>query len=63
MVGCYFTSTDVIVSEEYVLLDLGTLLSVIGGNIGMFLGWSALDLIRTLSYSPERALSYKWRGS
>ncbi len=43
----FFTSTDVMVTVEYALLDLGTLLSTLGGVIGMFLGWSALDLVRT----------------
>ncbi len=42
----YFASSDVRVAEEYALLDLGILLSSLGGTIGMFLGWSALDLVR-----------------
>ncbi len=42
----YFGSTEVIVSEEFVMVDLGTLLSNVGGAVGMFLGWSVLDLAR-----------------
>ncbi len=44
----YYDSTDVIMSEEYVLLDLGTLLSTFGGVIGMFLGWSALGIVESM---------------
>ncbi len=44
--GVYFGSTDIIVSEEFIILDFGTLLSNIGGAIGMFLGWSIIDLAK-----------------
>ncbi len=43
----YYVTTEVIYQEVNLLLDFPTVLSVIGGSIGMFLGWSLLDLSRT----------------
>ncbi len=46
--GVYFGSTDIIVPEEFIILDLilGTLLSNIDGATGTFLRWSAIDLVK-----------------
>ncbi len=42
----FYDSTDVTITEEYVLMDAGALLSTVGGLVGVFLGWSLLDLAR-----------------
>ncbi len=40
----YKDNHEVLVETEYVLMDLGGLLSGIGGIVGALLGWSALDV-------------------
>ena len=40
----YFDTDEVTVETEYVLLDFGGTVSLIGGVVGMFLGWSILDV-------------------
>ncbi len=41
----YYNNDQVYLEEEYVLIDLGTLMSSIGGIVGAILGWSLLDAI------------------
>ncbi len=50
----YFDSTDVLVEEEYLLFDSSALLSALGGTMGMFLGWSALDLFQLAARMVDR---------
>ncbi len=58
-VHLYYDSTDVTVTEEYRLIDLGTLLSTLGGLIGMFLGWSLLDMTKILCSILDKAKGVK----
>ena len=53
-VRLYYDSRDVTISEEYKLMDLGSLLSTFGGLVGMFLGWSLLDVARFLCHTLAR---------
>lgn len=49
-VELYFESDEEVLNEEYLLLDGGALVSGAGGIVGMLLGWSALDTIRTVLF-------------
>ncbi len=49
----FYDSRDMTISEEYKLLDLGILLSTLGGFIGMFLGWSLLDVAKFLCHTLD----------
>ncbi len=40
----YFSSADASLEREQLLLDLPALTATVGGVVGMFLGWSLLDL-------------------
>ncbi len=40
----YYETTDESVQEEYILMDLGSLLGAVGGTVGALLGWSALGV-------------------
>lgn len=40
-----YETTEVIVEEEYTLVDFPTLLAAAGGFVGMILGWSVLDFV------------------
>ncbi len=42
----FYETTDVVVEEEYELLDSLALLAALGGTMGICLGWSALDFAR-----------------
>ncbi len=44
MLYVLYQSLEVIVEEEYVLLDFQALLGAVGGFVGMILGWSLYDL-------------------
>ncbi len=39
-------STDVAVTEEYLIVDLNDILSAVGGSLGLFLGFSCLEAVR-----------------
>ncbi len=49
-----FLDSEVTVLEEHVLLDFPTLLSTVGGIVGVFLGWSLLDLSWWLCKGVEK---------
>ncbi len=57
-VHLFYNSKSVAVSEEYKLIDLGSLLSSLGGFIGMFLGWSLLDIVRLLTHILDGTKKY-----
>ncbi len=42
----YYDSRQVQIEEEYVLMDMSSLTSSIGGVIGAILGWSILDFVK-----------------
>ncbi len=44
----YFDTVDVDVEEEKKLMDISALVPAIGGSVGIFLGWSFLDLAKYL---------------
>ena len=37
------------IQEEYLLYDLGTVVAAIGGNLGLFVGFSCLNLFEILT--------------
>ena len=49
-----YKESEITILEERVLLDFPTLLSTVGGTVGIFLGWSLLDLTRWLSKGLDR---------
>ncbi len=42
----YFGTDELTVEKEYVLMDMPSLLSAVGGFVGMLLGWSVLDMVQ-----------------
>ncbi len=44
-----FDNTEVTVEEEYTLQDVYAMVATVGGSVGIFLGWSALDLARIVA--------------
>jgi hypothetical protein len=44
-----YITNDVIVETEYVLMDASALLSALGGSVGVYLGWSMLDLAKFIN--------------
>ena len=44
----YMESMDVTIEEEYQLLDIFAVTAAIGGSIGIFIGWSCMDLVRAM---------------
>ena len=44
----YYSTTDVTVWEDYHLFDLNDILSALGGSLGLFVGFSCLDVGRDL---------------
>ncbi len=51
-------SMEVIVEEEYILLDFGATISAVGGIMGMLLGWSAKDLARLIPSTLEKLAGF-----
>ncbi len=49
-------NTDIIIEEEYNLQDFAAVIATLGGSVGIFLGWSLFDLIKSVSYGLERVL-------
>ncbi len=46
----YWENLDVLVEEEYLLMDFNAIVSAVGGSLGLFLGFSCLDfLLKMLS--------------
>jgi len=44
----YWDNLDVLVEEEYLLMDLNAIVAAIGGSLGLFLGFSCLDFLLKL---------------
>ncbi len=44
----YWDNLDVLVEEEYLLMDLNAIVAAIGGSLGLFLGFSCLDFLLML---------------
>lgn len=42
-VGLTITSTTVTLQQEYELYDFGTIVGIVGGSLGLFLGFSCLQ--------------------
>ena len=55
-------SMETEVVEEYVLLDLPALAGTVGGFVGMMLGWSAKDLVGSLSHLADRLATRSSKG-
>ena len=43
-------SSEVEYSEEYYTFDENDLISSVGGNMGLFLGWSVLTLVEAIGF-------------
>ncbi len=50
----WLENSDIIVEEEYTLQDFSAIVATLGGSIGIFLGWSLLDLCRLLAHFLKR---------
>jgi hypothetical protein len=48
-VWIYFSSTTVMIQEEYLLYDMGTVVAAVGGNLGLFIGFSCLNLFEMMT--------------
>ncbi len=57
IVNFFYDTREITILQEYKLMDLGTLLSTLGGLIGMFLGWSLLDIARFLCHTLNKIIS------
>ena len=44
----YWENLDVLIEEEYLLMDLNAIVSAVGGSLGLFLGFSCLDFLLKL---------------
>jgi hypothetical protein len=44
MIYFYFTSLETLVSSESLIVDFSDLIATIGGNLGLFLGFSCLSI-------------------
>ena len=42
-IAIYYENTDTLVTEELLLYDLTTIVSAVGGSLGLFLGFSCLQ--------------------
>jgi Amiloride-sensitive sodium channel len=48
-VWIYFSTTTVMIQEEYLLYDMGTVVAAVGGNLGLFIGFSCLNLFEMMT--------------
>ena len=55
-VSLIFKHTHVKVNEEYELFDFGAIVGAVGGSLGLFLGFSALDFVLQLLDWLEKML-------
>ncbi len=53
--------TDVTVEEEYTLQDFSAIVGTLGGSIGIFLGWSLLDLTKLAGEAIHKAKEVRRR--
>jgi hypothetical protein len=44
VVWIYYSTTTVMIQEEYPLYDMGTVVAAVYGNLGLFIGFSCLNL-------------------
>ena len=58
-VAMYFTTTDVTTYTEARLIDFSGFVSAVGGNLGLFLGFSFLGMLFDLYGYIENSLSSK----
>ncbi len=45
----YYQTTRVLVYEEYLLFDFGSIVSAVGGSLGLFLGFSCWQMVKEAS--------------
>lgn len=46
-------NTDIIIEEDYNLQDFVAIIATLGGSVGIFLGWSLFDLIKSVTFGLE----------
>ncbi len=56
----FYKTTTYKIFEEYLLYDTNTIISAIGGSLGLFLGFSCLHLVKGGLDSTKKVRS-KWR--
>lgn len=42
----YYSNTDITLTEEVLLFDFAAILSAVGGSLGLFIGFSFLDILK-----------------
>ncbi len=52
----YWENLDVLIEEEYLLMDLNAIVSAVGGSLGLFLGFSCLGSLLSLLSRIELSL-------
>ncbi len=60
-VSIALADTTVTVEEEYTLQDFTAIVATLGGSIGIFLGWSLLDLTKIIAVVIDKAFIKKTR--
>ncbi len=50
----YYHTTKVMVYEDYLLFDFGSIVSAVGGSLGLFLGFSCWQMVKTASSALNR---------
>lgn len=57
----FYEHTDVIVKEESLVHDAGSIVAAVGGSMGLFLGFSCLQCANSLLERLVRAMHAKLR--
>jgi len=52
----YWENLDILIEEEYLLMDLNAVVSAVGGSLGLFLGFSCLHFLLSLLSRIELSL-------
>ena len=47
-IGLTFASTQIATYEEYLIYDFAGMVASVGGNFGLFVGWSFNDMLKFL---------------
>ncbi len=51
----YYHTTRVMVYEDYLLFDFGSIVSAVGGSLGLFLGFSCWQMVKGLSALKQQS--------
>ncbi len=57
----YFGEIETTITKQVVLYDFNTIVAGIGGSLGLFLGFSFLDLgLKIVSWADSRCRNFWW---